>query len=482
MRWLRRHGRPVSAILVVLVVVAGIVYWVVGRDGENACAAAGMEVVDGECIGVTDGAFTEFDDASTGVVEQIRKQNAEVGDEYVNIALLGPLSQPRQSDKPGDRPRQGQLSSDQVRQMLIGAAIAQKRVNAGRVIGDPQPKVRLLLANQGGYQTRWRRPVEELIARAGAEDPHRRVVAVAALGTSVADTRDAAMALSAARVPIIGAITTADELSYASIPGMLRVTPTTSEFVDALGTYLEPRPQYGPAIVVWDQNAEGRGDLYAGALQRAFHARLHRWIGDLPDQAYVGASIPSESWPQMFDNVTINVCQSGANTILYAGRITDLPAFIDSLELRICRDRPLTIMTGVTALTAIDRGSAEELRSAGLTVVYAGVTDPHRWPHGDGNPPGGWSDYSDALLAHGYRVTDSDAYTCLSHDAILTATRAMRLAAAPNRLPKSVDVGGQLRNINGAYTVPGCSGSFSFTTMSNGAPLGTPIQIVTIPQ
>ncbi|WP_339401704.1 hypothetical protein [Nocardia sp. XZ_19_385] len=78
-------------------------------------------------------------------------------------------------------------------------------------------------------------------------------------------------------------------------------------------------------------------------------------------------------------------------------------------------------------------------------------------------------------------LAEADAYTCLTHDAVLTATRAIRLANAPNRLPGTGDVLGQLRNINGNYTIQGCSGNFEFTTTSNGAPLGTPVQVLTVP-
>ncbi|WP_107656833.1 type 1 periplasmic-binding domain-containing protein [Nocardia suismassiliense] len=481
--WVRHHRGPavvVTALALVLVlVVAAVVVWLI-RSADDTCAEAGLTLVDGECIGVTDGAFTGFDPVSADVVEQIATQNRLVSGDYLTVALLGPLSQPTQTGPPGGRPKEGQLSSDQMRQMLIGAAAAQHRVNSGRSFGDPRPAIRLLLANNGSFQNQWRAPVDRLISLAGAQDPRQRVAAVVALGTSVADTRDAAKALSGRQIPIIGAITTADELNYDNIPGMVRVTPATSTFVDHLSGYLDSHPELGPAIVVWDQNAETRGDLYAAALQKVFRDKLGRWIGQIPDQGFTGVTIPSDTWPQMFDGVTRNVCASGANTILFAGRVSDMGEFIDSLKERACRSRPLTIMTGVTALTAIHR-NPDQLRQAGVQVIYAGVVHLD-WPIGRGAPPEGWQLYTEALANAGYRADGTDAYTCLVHDATLTATRAIRLAATPNRMPGTSDVLGQLRNINGDYTIDGCSGSFEFTTTSNGAPLGTPVQIVTLPR
>ncbi|MFI9402479.1 hypothetical protein [Nocardia sp. NPDC052316] len=481
--WIRRRPRLTLAIAVLALVVA--VVFAVGvvriiRAADDTCVEAGLSLVDGECIGVTDGAFTGFDPVTADVVEQIATQNKLVSGDYLTVALLGPLSQPVQTGPPGGRPKEGQLSSDQIRQMLIGAAAAQHRVNSGRSFGDPRPAIRLLLANNGSFQNQWRAPVDRLISLADAEDPHQRVAAVVALGTSVADTRDAAKALSGKQIPIIGAITTADELNYDNIPGMVRVTPTTSTFVDHLSGYLDSHPELGPAIVVWDQNAETRGDLYAAALQKVFRDKLGRWIGQIPDQGFTGVTIPSDTWPQMFDGVTRNVCASGANTILFAGRVSDMGEFIDSLKERACRSRPLTIMTGVTALTAIHR-NPDQLRQAGVQVIYAGVVHLD-WPGGRGTPPEGWQPYTEALANAGYRTDGTDAYTCLVHDATLTATRAIRLAATPNRMPGTSDVLGQLRNINGDYTIDGCSGSYEFTTTSNGAPLGTPVQIVTLPR
>ncbi|WP_157777673.1 hypothetical protein [Nocardia terpenica] len=465
----RRVWWVVGVAVVVVVVAVAVVVFVLRSRGESGCVAAGLTVDSGECTGVSDGGFDGFDSAYSDVVDRIRDQNRAVGDDYVELAVMGPLTQTAEP---------GQLDRDQVRQMLIGAAVAQQRVNTGPLVGDPRPRVRLLLANQGSHQDLWRTPVRELTAIAA--DPHRHLIGVVALGTSVAGTRDAVQALSRAGIPIIGTITTADDLDYEHVPGMLRVTPSTGAFVSALAGFLTDRPKLGPAIVVWDQNAENRGDIYAASLRDDFHTQLARWIGDLPDQGFVGKSIPSDDRPDMFDTVTINVCQAGAHTVLFAGRITDLPPFIDSLSRRACRDRPLTIMTGVTALTAIDRTQTQRLRQADMSVVYAGVTDPHTWPHGEGNPPPGYRDYLTAVAQAGYPPDLADAYTCLTHDAVLTATRAARMASPGTLLPTPGDVRSQLRNINGAYTIPGCSGTVAFTTTSNGNPVGTAIPVVTI--
>ncbi|MBH0779363.1 ABC transporter substrate-binding protein [Nocardia bovistercoris] len=467
----RRHPR-VTIVAVVSVVLAAVLAPLSMLDDEHPCVAAGLTLIDGECVGVTDAAFTDFDTASKEVVARIQEQNRKLDGDYVTIALLGPLSQP------GDPERPGQLDSEQAEQLLTGAALAQQRVNSTPLLRDTRPRIRLLLANTGARQTHWQAPVQQLIDIAG--NPAEHLVAVIPIGTSVVPTRDAALALSHAGIPLVAAIATAEDFDYAHIDGMLRASPTTSDYVAALADRIQ-NVRDSSAIVVWDQNSETRGDLFTGGLQKAFHDKLGKWIGNLNDQGFVGATIPGDTWPRDFDNVTINICQSGADIVLYAGRVTDLSALIDSLAHRGC-PRPLRIISAAAAFTSVDRTAREKLQKAGLTLTYAGVTDPHTWPDGRGDPPPGYLTYAEALAGLGGDSLDSaDAYTCLAHDAVLTATQAIRLATRNPRLPKPPDVLTQLRNLNTAYAIPGCSGTLSYNTTSNGAPMGTPIQIVTIP-
>ncbi|MFE3060510.1 ABC transporter substrate-binding protein [Nocardia sp. NPDC059239] len=480
----RRPWLAASVVVIaVIVVVAGLVVGLRPSSvsaADHRCVAAGLSMAGtpAECVGVTGPElFDQFDPALTPVIDQITAQNraASSGGDYVDVALLGPLTQ--------SPTLPGQLSTEQARQMLIGAAVAQQRANSGSSpVGSPRPRIRLLLANVGSQQDQWHDPVDKLIKLAG--DPGQRLVAVIALGTSVNATRDAAKALTQKGIPVIGAITTADELDYTHIPGMIRVVPDTSDLVAALADYLHTRPGLDSALVVWDDNSETRGDLYTGSLTTAFNDQLGSWIGTRRALEFTGESIPSNERPDMFYNTDISICQSDAKVILYAGRIGDLEKFIEALSTRNCADRPMVIMTASSALTHIDRTMTDELRAAKLTIVYAGVVDPHTWSLPDGNPPRGYTDYLTALTTAGFLAADADAYTCLTHDAVFTAARAARLATPPTgkTQPNHDEVRGQLRNIHDAFAIPGCTGgTFSFSTVSHGNPEGTPTPIVIIP-
>lgn len=469
--WWRRRVTIAGAVAV-LVVAAGAVTLAVWPD-ENRCEAADLTEAGGQCVGVTETAPPGTDPSVAAVVDRIAAQNSTVGEDYVEIALLGPLTEPADPEQPG------QLDRDQLRQMLIGAAVAQQRVNTGAVIRDPRPQVRLVLANTGSYQDQWRIPVAELVSRADRPDP--RLVATVLLGTSLDHTRDAAAELARAEMPVVGTITSAEEFNATDIPGMVRVSPSSGDYVTTLAGYLRARRPDGRAIVVWDRNSERRGDIYTASLKQAFERQLASWIGNRPEQGYVGASIPTEKvWPQLFADPTVNICYSGSDIVLYAGRVTDLPPFIEALAARACRDRPLLILTGAAALTAIDRTQQDQLRDAGLTLVYAGVTDPHTWPQGQGEPPPGYGPYRHALSAAGYLPEESDAYTCLAHDALFTATLATRMASE-GQIPPRRNVLVSFDNINTGHWVPGCSGELTFTADGNGVPRGSAIEAVTIP-
>ncbi|MEV0359749.1 hypothetical protein AB0H71_27210 [Nocardia sp. NPDC050697] len=465
-------GRLLALGAAVLVLVTAAVVVAVWPD-ENSCAAAGLTLESGECVGVADGTFPGLDPSVAEIVDRIAEQNRAVEGDAVEIALLGPLSHLADAGSPG------QLDPDQVRRMLIGAAVAQQRVNTSALVRDPRPPVRLVLANTGSYQDRWQTPVRELVARADRPEP--RLVATVLLGTSLDHTRAAAAELARAEMPMIGAITSAEEFNSRDLPGLIRTSPTSGDYVSTLAGYLAANRPASRAIVVWDQNSDRRGDLFAGSLKEAFAAQLGPWIGNRPEQGFVGAGIPTEKvWPQMFATPTINICQSGADVVLFAGRVTDLPAFIEALSARACRDRALLVMTGAAALTAVDRTQQQRLRDGGLTLVYGGVTDPHTWPLGGDDRPPGYDPFLHALAAEGFLADDADAYTCLAHDAVFTGTLAIRMASE-GRIPPRGNVAVAFGNINSGHRVPGCSGELTFTTAGNGSPIGSGIEAVTIP-
>jgi ABC-type branched-subunit amino acid transport system substrate-binding protein len=346
----------------------------------------------------------------------------------------------------------------------------------------------LLLANTGDLQNRWQTTVQQLISMAHSNDTRRKVVAVVALGTSTTDTVAAVQQLSNQQIPVVGAITTSRK--FDRIANMLKVPPDPSTLINTLRDYLHAHDQPpATAVVVEDRNTAGT-DPYVDELKDAFHTTLEDWIGPNNDGQFVAASTPgSNAMSGMFHKTVSDICLSPTiDTILFAGRGMDMEEFVKALRERDCKNRKLTVMTGATALPSVE---GQALREAGVQVVYAGLTRPE-WLQGQGFPPRGWPDYTATLTSPDFQkivknLTDTTGYTCVAHDAVLIADRAIHLAvraradpSAIDHLPTASDVTTQLQSIHDTAVVYGCSGDLEYTPTSGGIPKTPHIQIVTL--
>jgi hypothetical protein len=205
-----RWWPPRPAVLVVVVlslVLATAVAWGINTL-VNACGGPGSGVsrVDGECVGVTDGSYV-FDPALADVEAKIAAENARVAGSghTVTVALLNLMTVNNTSP----------VSLAEVVNQLEGAYTAQYRANQTNDLGDPSPLIRLVLANEGSHENQWQPVVHQIEGMVGDQDP---LVAVTGLGVSVKQTEDGAKDLAAHHIPMVGALTTADELNYKNIP------------------------------------------------------------------------------------------------------------------------------------------------------------------------------------------------------------------------------------------------------------------------
>lgn len=469
----RRHRLQRLVILgVVLTVLAGGLVW--GTTALlNACGGPGSGVsdVDGECIGVTDGSY-EFHPDLAEVQRKIVAENEWVlaqNKPYVSVALLSPLTWNERSA----------LNGAKILRLLQGTFAGLQRVNRRSLAGDPQPLVRLLLANAGSGLTHWEPVVTELAERVDGED---RLVAVTGLGMSVAATEAAAKRLSQLRIPMIGALITADGLDHEHIDGLIRTNATNTDYVAALSRYLQGRPELRDGLLVYDAN---QPDLYTRTLKEAMEREFSERGGYLryPPQSFVGASIPGEATPNMFDGITKNICTVRPQLVFYAGREGDLVSFIEALSHRVCRAEPLTVLTGATGFGLVKEITGK-LVAANVTAVYASSVDDDRWRAGAPDAPH-YQDFHTAFTEHFKSAFLDDGYAVMHHDAVVTAARAIRLAAEQSknadRLPTPGDVRSQLLNLNNAYQVPAASGQISFSAKTKGNPGGKPVPVLQVP-
>ncbi|MGH3612215.1 MAG: hypothetical protein ACRDRK_06325 [Pseudonocardia sp.] len=485
----RRHrwqNRIVLAVVGVLLVAAT---GFAGYRWQRACGGldfwldSDVVEVDGECVGVTDGTFV-FDEAYTDVEGKIAEENNRVDEatrsgegpiHVVTVALFLPMTVDDETSP---------ISKEEILHQMQGAYTAQLRVNGQvnneKVSGDPTPLIRLVLANQGNLQERWEPVVDQLVEMRDAQKAP--LVGVIGLGVSIEATQNAARRLSESDIPMVATLATADQLNYDVHPGFVRVAPSNRDQTLALKAYLAQK-ELRTAILVQD----GNPDLFAESTKENFNELLLDLFKDLPTQTFTGTPagrLSTAATATIFDPVVANICgaQPPPPVAMFAGRKTDLPSFLTSLEARSCRDTPITVVTVGSNSGVLDSGEfalqETALREANILVALAGVADPQRWEVDGADQPAGFSKFYSSFLKDFVNKNLTDGEAILTHDALLTVARAIRLAdtAKPgNSVPSSAEVSAQMPNLSLQYSIPGAGGTLSYSTRgADGVDTGNP--------
>lgn len=484
----RRKKIFAGAFIVFVGLVAGLVGW---QLWPNECGGAFSEfqLNDGdnrECIGITDGSY-KFNDPSraanendrelitriNALHERVEHENQLVAatDRYVKVVLLMPMTVSESMPSA--------MSLEQILHSMEGAYTALMRANHSHSFGDPSAaKLQLLLANQGSQLE----SAPNFIGRIAeeSEDEHP-VVAVVGLGVSRTNTVEVAEQLAEEGIPMVSAVTSADNLT--DLPYFWSVSPSDTQYALALRHVLDHQDTLNSGILVYDQN----DDLYTKSLANAYRTELRSYIR-YPDQPYRGSTIHSNVAPTVFDPVVRNICNASdrvedpLNIVFYAGREVDFEAFAKSLEERTCKDRPLAMLVGSTGFANAERYE-DVLENTNMTVVNASSSDSLTWsqhPTDDGTPEG-FVKFVTAYQEYASGVTDSlaDGYAIAHHDALASAAQAIRLAAGnvPTLIPDSHNVASHgFGHLSLAHQVIAASGTLTFPP-ENGRPTGRRIPI-----
>jgi hypothetical protein len=480
--WLRRRRGVVAVVMVVVVVAAGLIYlfW-----PEDPCGGSesGLRQEGGQCVGVTAGDHV-FHESFADVQRKILAENDKVSGSgrAVTVALLDPLTVTDTSA----------VTAEQVRYELEGAYTAQYRINNTAAVGDKRPLVKLVLANWGSHEMQWRTVVEQL---EGMVDDPEPLVAVVGLRLSTKQTEEAAKHLGRHNIPTVSAVATADELNAENIHGFVRVSPPNTEYVAALQGYLRHHRELDSTMTVYDTNSDipfdsrtGAGsDLFTKSLRDDFDEGL-KHLYAFPKQGFAGKSGPTRASPDLFTNVTANICAVKPKIVPFAGRVGDFASFLESLRSRACPDTPLTVIAagadfGVLGL----RSQAGQLREKNLTIVYATETDAQGWVQGAPRTPRYFMEFYEEFRRQGFDPAGLDEGGAITtHDALLVAAKAARLSTSShseNALPSNVDVLNQMLNLNGLNEVPGASGQLRFSSRgaNSGNPSNKPVPVIEIP-
>jgi hypothetical protein len=479
----RRLRNRITAVGLVLLLVAGAVLVVSDWVGGNPSCAPGVASIEGECIGVTAGdfPFNPGDARFSAAEDRIWQLNQRVvasGQPYVTVALLTSLTWTDTSA----------MSRSKVIHQVEGAAVALDRVNNKAVTGHA-PLIELLLANEGTNEDHYAAAVGQLAGMTTGDHP---LDAVIGLGVSKGATLSGAKRLSDAGVLLVASNLTGDVFDSAHVPGLSRTSTPNSDDVRAIAAHLAARPHQPRTMLVHAAPRNGDNtDYYTSTLAEDFDRQLDRYAV-APAEPFDQAA-PSNS----FSVIATNLCThtNPPDMVLYAGREPDLPAFIHDLAQRSCASTPITVVAGTDSCALVSDSddprrtsqAKADLASGKITVLCPAWAAPQTWAASPSrDQPAGFpafaSDYVRQFTANKSFGTElDDGYAIMTHDALLTAAKAIRLATAPPvTVPTPAQVLSNQYHMDSANTVPGASGSLTFVEENNGNPAGKPVFVLEI--
>ncbi|GAA3223509.1 hypothetical protein MTQ10_14120 [Streptomyces sp. XM83C] len=463
MRWLReiweiRLYRYV-AVVVVAALVTGLFFAVRTLTHDDRACAPGVVRPEGseDCVGVSVSGYDFGRPEFREVARAIDRENGRLEkDGYVTVALMLPYTASTPS------------TVSDVLHELQGAYLAQWQAN--HAANGQAPAIRLVLANPGATGDHWEMLVDRLEAMTTSQD---RLRAVAGVGMSTEYNKKAVAELTRRGIPVVGSSITADDLANGPLgedrfPGLARVSPTNTDEARALASFAKVTA--GKALLVYDRP----GDPYTRTLQQSFASLLSG--SPYEPQPFTPPADRSQegTTANTFRQISHLVCNTApeTDTILFAGRHTQLRQFINALGARGCQDRRFTLLTGdegsyLSGDTKLDKGALRH----NLSVRYTSLAHPAAWT--TGNPPAtGGSPQAmrelNALLERAKRepvgpigkVGLDDGQLIIGYDAMRLTVHGIREATPEGKaVPPLSDVGLQWPQVKGKeLRVDGASG------------------------
>ncbi|MEU8978865.1 ABC transporter substrate-binding protein [Streptomyces sp. NPDC048309] len=462
-RWLRedvweiRFRRYVAVTLAAVLVALGVWGGMTATKVDRSCAPGVVQPKGSdECVGVswTTYAFGRPQFAET--VQAINRENHRLQPgSYVTVALLEPFTA-TDADNLGD-----------VLHELQGAYLAQYQANHDT--NGLKPKIRLVLANPGASGAYWQQTVDQLERMTKTPD---RLRAVTGVGLSTDNNKKAVKELTRRGIPVIGSSITADDLANGQdgkdpYPGLARVSPTNTDEARALASFAKVSAT--SAFLVYDRT----GDPYTRTLQKSFERMLKGSRYEAQPFTPPADRSKEGSTANVFAQITTILCTTpkSTDTILFAGRHTQLRQFINALGARGCVDRRFTVLTG-------DEGSylagdkdldPRALKDPLLTVRYTALAHPDAWLSDTAKTGGSAADakvLQELLDSAGREPVGPigkaalyDGQLIIAYDATRLAVHGIRGASPTGQIPALADVGLQWPQVKGGQLrVNGASG------------------------
>jgi hypothetical protein len=313
---------------------------------------------------VTSGSRSVSSDQGMQAIEdEIAAENKNaIAGPYYSVALLDPFV-----FSPG-----GTITQKRMTDELQGAYLALKQHNESVASMHKGVVIQLLLANEGTSAEEGESAAVQQIKNLQGPD---RIVAVAGMGLSNANTEASASDLSADSMPMFGAVTTGDQLTGGIYPGLFEVPPDVAEQVAALVSSRHLASSQPIALIGSDQQT----DIYSTDLRSDFSNVLGYTPGQLPALGEYSYDPATAEQQFAIDATTICTRQrkgSSSLTVLYAGRAVTLPTLVGQFQqASTCRPFTVTIVTGSDSnvLQASVTSAPNSSGSQEVTVVYSDI-------------------------------------------------------------------------------------------------------------
>ncbi|MFE9810896.1 ABC transporter substrate-binding protein [Streptomyces sp. NPDC005227] len=455
--WEIRFRRYVALALAAVLVGLGVWGGLTATKENRSCAPGVVQPPDrDECVGVSSTTYAFGRARFADTVRAINRENHRLAPgSYVTVALLEPFTA-TDADNLND-----------VQHELQGAYLAQYQANHDTT--GLKPKIRLVLANPGATGASWRHTVDQLERMTKGAD---RLRAVTGVGLSTENNKRAVAELTRRGLPVIGSSITADDLANGQdgkdpFPGLARVSPTNTDEARALASFA--KVSAANAFLVYDRT----GDPYTRTLQGSFEKMLKGARYEAQPFTPPADRSKEGSTANVFAQIATILCNTpkATDTVLFAGRHTQLRQFINALGARGCSDRRFTVLTGDEgSYLAGDRDlDPAALKDPLLSVRYTALAHPDAWPKDHARTGGSKADATvlQRLLDSARRgpvgplgeVALDDGQLIIAYDAMRLAVRGIRGASPTGRIPALADVGLQWPQVKGRQLrVNGASG------------------------
>jgi len=458
-------------------VVAGIAAWgLVNTFSAPPLCGDGLTQEGSICVGLdlNSTAFRHGDQFADLEAKAAAVNDAVTGPKFGTILVLLDMA---------PDPRNTSVGILVQRHQIEGAITAVWRADNEAVADGSDPPLKLLFANFGDGAVYWQQAVAAIVAHVGSQ----HIVAVTGIGQSLDTTRQAVSALSAAGIVTVGSVVTADNMNQwpdgVLTSKFFRVAATNTDMAKAAVSYLAKK-HYSRILLVQDRNG---GDSYASTLGTAFSAaysaRFHAAVPYAepylsPDGPLTG--IPrSQYMVSQFAGMHADICQDKPDLIYFAGRGTDLAAFLTALSQGgACGLGPVDVLSGDDAST-LAGSPLPNFGALQVNVFYTSEAAGNEWT---GCPAcsdevQNYQKFEEAFVRNGFPPADlADGQASMGHDAVLAAATAARLD--PDATSDPSTMAAPFLRFSCRQPIPGASGDIAFDSAGNPKDKAMPIMRV----